>query len=120
MNSETPIMNHIRLRVGGRADCRLFRNNVGCLQDKYGAWIPFGLAPGSSDLIGWRSVVVTPGMVGKQLAIFTALEVKVTGGRTDPKRLDSQKLFLAAVIKAGGLAGFVHSPEEAERVVDAL
>jgi hypothetical protein len=32
--------------------------------------------PGMSDLIGWTKIQVTPDMVGKEIAMFTAVEVK--------------------------------------------
>lgn len=96
-----------------QGDVRLFRNNVGALQDKNGRWVTYGLCPGSSDLIGWRSVEITPAMVGQRVAIFTALEAKAPGER--PSR--EQNAFLRAVQLHGGLAGDYRSLDEARAIL---
>ena len=90
---------------------RLYRNNVGTFrsQDKGSRWIRTGLCPGSSDLVGMRTVQVR----GSQVAQFVAIEVKVPG--KSPKK--HQRDFLAMVNDAGGLAGCVHSVEEAETLL---
>lgn len=64
-----------------------------------------GLCEGSSDLIGWTPVRITPEMVGQTIAVFTAAELK-TGKQTVT---DEQATFLEAVEKAGGIAGVVRS-----------
>lgn len=119
-NSETPLMQSIRLEVGGRPGTRVFRNTVGMADLADGSRRPYGLCEGSSDLIGWKSVVITPSMVGKRAAVFLAIEVKKPGGRTDPKRLAKQRAFVEAVQHAGGLAGMAESIQEANRIVDAF
>src|SRR3990167_1538414 len=91
---------------------RLFRNNVGALKDKSGRWVQFGLCPGSSDLVGWRTITVTPAMVGKKVAIFCAIEVKGKGSKTHPKRLEEQKRFIEPVSMSGGLAMFTDNLNE--------
>jgi len=64
--------------------------------------ITFGVQnPGGSDLIGWRSVKITPEMVGQDVAQFVAVECKTPEyNKASPK----QKLFLAAVVRNGGAA----------------
>jgi len=62
----------------------------------------FGLAPGSSDLIG-----ISNG--GR----FTALEAKSGAGRLTPE----QEMFLELVRARGGVAGAFWSPEEAVEIV---
>lgn len=103
--SEAPIIGKLMLaatKEGGR----LFRNNCGTLLDVNGRPVKFGVAnPGGSDLIGWRSVIVTPEMVGKKIAIFTAREVKI--GRT--KVTTNQQAFIDAVNAAGGDARIVRA-----------
>ena len=115
MNAETPIMNAIRLRLGA-AGCAMFRNTVGFDREKK---IHYGFGTGSSDLIGWTRVTVTPAMVGGPLAVFTAVEVKVPGAHTAPDRLAAQTRFIDAVLRDGGLAGFADSPEAAQRIIRA-
>jgi Holliday junction resolvase len=62
-------------------------------------------APGSSDLIGWRSVTVTPDMVGQKIAVYCAVEVKTDKGRVSPE----QQKFVDNVSAAGGYAVIARS-----------
>jgi hypothetical protein len=93
----------------------LYRNNCGVLQDRRGVPVRYGLQPGSSDLIGWRTVTITPDMVGKQVAVFTSIEVKTPTGRVKPE----QQQWLDAVQAAGGIAGVARSVEDALRITTA-
>ena len=86
----------------------MFRNNVGRGFTADGSRIQFGLCPGSSDLIGWRTVTVTPDMVGRQLAVFVAIEVKTPHGKLSSE----QQRFLDAVTQAGGFACVARSPDD--------
>ena len=113
-NAETDIQQRIRLAVGTRSDLRLFRNNTGTLPDpRTGRPVQFGLARGSADLIGWRTITITPEMVGQRVAIFTSIEVKTTTGRTTP----AQQAWLGAVRSAGGIAGVARSVRDAEEIL---
>jgi hypothetical protein len=71
--SEHEIQQRIRLACG-RGPVRLWRNNPGALVDQQGRFVSFGLCKGSSDLIGLRSLEITPELVGQQLAQFVAVE----------------------------------------------
>ena len=106
--SEMAVLRKV-LDACGRGEVRLFRNNVGALEDKNGRIVRYGLCKGSSDLIGWRSVMVTPDMVGQRVAVFVALEVKDKGRLTQ-----EQQVFLGVVACAGGIAAEVRSVEDAE------
>jgi hypothetical protein len=88
---------------------RLFRNQTGTYALKDGRFLSSGLCVGSSDLIGWTTLEVTPAHVGRTFAIFTAIEVKGPTGRARP----AQQQFLAAVAEAGGFCGFARSVEDA-------
>ena len=113
-NAETDLQQQIRLALGTRPDARLFRNQVGSLPDpRTGRLVTFGLARGSADLIGWRTVTITPDMVGQQLAVFTSIEVKTPTGRIRPE----QQHWLAAVQGAGGFAGIARSVPDALQIV---
>ena len=109
MASEQSIQQHIRLACS-RGSVRLYRNNCGVLQDRRGVPVRYGLQPGSSDLIGWRTVTITPEMVGQQVAVFTSIEVKAPTGRVKPE----QQQWLDAVQAAGGIAGVARSVEDAQ------
>jgi hypothetical protein len=64
-NAETTLQQQIRLALGTHPDTRLFRNQVGSLPDpRTGRLVTFGLARGSADLIGWRTVLVTQTWLG--------------------------------------------------------
>jgi hypothetical protein len=114
MPSEQSIQQHIRLTCSTGAT-RLFRNNTGTLRDQHGRPVSFGLCKGSADLIGWRTVTITPEMVGQQVAVFTSIEVKTPTGRVKPE----QQQWLDAVLSAGGIAGVARSVEDALRITTA-
>jgi hypothetical protein len=114
MASEQSIQQHIRLTCS-TGSTRLFRNNTGTLRDQHGRPVSFGLAKGSADLIGWRTVTITPEMVGAQVAVFTSIEVKTPTGRVKPE----QQQWLDAVQAAGGIAGVARSVEDALRITTA-
>lgn len=124
--TESPILTKIRVQAS-RLGARLFRNSTGQ------AWtgkvsrldsrriiieeprkVVYGLCVGGSDLIGWQPVKITASMVGKTIAVFVAVEVKV--GKT--ATTDAQIAFIDAVRAAGGLAGIARSVEEAEEILN--
>lgn len=123
---EKAIQDRIRVAVS-RAGATMFRNNTGQ------AWtgnqverlpggkvviyearpITFGLCKGSSDLIGWTTVEITPDMVGQKIAVFTAVEVKGPKGRAT----DDQANFLNVILRAGGKAGIAKSESDATEII---
>ena len=122
--SEHATQNEIRLGISGKAT--MFRNNVavswvgdvtelkdGSVLIRNARRLHAGLCEGSSDLIGWRSLIITPEMVGERVAVFAALEVKSKTGRATA----GQKNFCERVIEAGGLAGIVKSLDDAKKAL---
>ena len=126
-NREKTILDKAQLDAS-RMGARLFRNNVGS------GWVgrivgnkadtitllnprPLhaGLCKGSSDLIGWTPVVVTPEMVGKTVAVFTAIEGKTKGVRTTLE----QSSFLTAVTDAGGIGSVLREGVEVRDLLHA-
>jgi len=122
VSREHVVQNEIRIALG--RDAVLFRNNVGT------AWtgdvtrlkdgsllirnprpLHAGLCKGSSDLIGWRSITVTPDMVGEKIAVFCAVEVK--DGRGRPTK--DQVHFINTLVGAGGLGCVAWSVEDAKK-----
>ena len=114
MASEQSIQQHIRIACS-TGDTRLFRNNTGTLRDQHGRPVQFGLCKGSADLIGYRTITITPDMVGQQVAVFTSIEVKTPAGRIRPE----QQAWMDTVQAAGGIAGVARSVEDALRIVTA-
>lgn len=101
---ERDIQNMIRIEMAQHG-CRLWRNNVGTLKDRTGKHVTFGLATGSSDLVGFTII--------EGRAIFTAVEVKRPGKKTAAK----QAAFLAMVAMAGGISCMATSPND---VIDEI
>lgn len=113
MKSEIALQNEIRLAVGQLKDVRIFRNNVGLFKTQDGRNVQTGLCVGSSDLIGFQSVTITPDMVGQKVAIFTAIEVKTESGKVSPQ----QDKFIEMVARFGGIGAIVRSVDEAMTVL---
>jgi hypothetical protein len=128
---ENNLMRVIMLAVGKCKDLKLFRNNTGqawqgskkIFEERNGRRvlilydprpIDAGLCNGSSDLIGWKTVTVTQDMVGKKVALFTAVEVK-----SEIKSVASaaQINFLTVIREMGGVAGLARSTDEARRLL---
>ena len=74
-----------------------------------------GLCEGSSDLIGWTTVQITPDMVGKKVAIFTGVECKSKKGKAS----EEQKNFDKVVKNNGGISVIAKTVDDYREVVDA-
>jgi hypothetical protein len=114
MPFEQSIQQHIRIACS-TGQTRLFRNNTGTLRDANGRPVSFGLCKGSADLIGYRTITITPDMVGQQVAVFLSIEVKTPTGRIRPE----QQQWLETIQAAGGIAGVARSVEDALRIMTA-
>lgn len=79
--------------------------------------IKYGLCNGSSDLIGWTPITITPDMIGKKIAVFTAIEVK-KNKRGSYGATDGQKLFINAVRRNGGYAGVADCKQDMEDIIN--
>lgn len=122
--SEQEIQQRIRLALS-KGDTRLFRNNCGVgwtgAMERRGSDVILrkarplhaGLAAGSSDLIGWKSIVITEAMVGRTVAIFCSLEIKSARGRLRP----DQESWLSLVQGVGGMAGVARSVSDAAGIL---
>jgi hypothetical protein len=135
MSTEKTIQTEIHRELGGRADVRVFRNNVGTaymgkaftikqagvirlfpgdVVIRGARRVKFGLHKGSGDLIGWRSVLITPAMVGRRIAQFLSAEVKTPKGRATAE----QTQWAQVVNNHGGCAGVVRSVDDARALAD--
>lgn len=124
--TENEVQARVMLAIGRAPGVRIFRNTVGegwhgevvhrdagTVTLAHPRRVTFGLCPGSSDLIGWRTLTVTPEMIGLRIAQFIGPEVKTATGRLR----DDQRTFVDAVNAAGGLAGVVRSADDARAFI---
>lgn len=90
------------------------------LRDRNGRPVAYGLGseagrpmPGTSDAIGLHCITITPDMVGRQVAVFTAIEAKDRASLTP-----QQRRFLLMVHSLGGIAGCARSIDDALRIIN--
>ena len=113
-NQETVLQQNIRLALGQHTDLRLFRNETGKLPDpRTGRWVQFGLAKGSSDLIGFKTIKITPEMIGQEVAQFVSIEIKTKRG----KLTDVQQNWLQKVKRSGGIVGVARTVKDALQIL---
>lgn len=121
------------LMEASKLGCRLFRVNTGMawagskvitLPRDHQRWPgakvildprPFktGTPAGYSDGTGWTPVVIKPEMVGKTVAVFTAIETKTPTGRASREQLN----FIDQVVASGGIAGIVRQDGEVIEII---
>lgn len=128
--NESTLLRQILLEVS-HGPVRLFRNNTGvgwagkaevCRNEprtvtlqpgdvvvRRARPLHAGLCEGSADLVGWRSLLVEPRMVGHKYAIFAGLEVKAPFG----VMRSTQTTFQNEVLVAGGIAATARSVDDA-------
>lgn len=136
---EHPIQQRILLACGS-GDQRLWRNNVGTgwtgkatrvtlgnvravatglrpgdVVIRAARPLHAGLCVGSSDLIGYRSEIITSQHVGQRVAVFAAVEVKSATGRASTE----QRAFIEQIRTAGGRAGIARSEVDARAIMEA-
>ena len=125
--NETNIVRTIMLAMSKIKGVRIFRNNQGVgwigasrlfaskqtvnvekgdVLIKNARVFHAGLCTGSSDLIGLKSEIITPEMVGKKVAIFVATEVKTKTGKASKEQI----AFIEMVNNLGGI-GFIVTDE---------
>lgn len=109
MASETKIRKQIQVALS-KNGYTMWRNNTGSLLNSKGVPVKFGLCVGSSDLIGLSQVVITKNMVGKTLAVFTAIEIKAENSKG---ATIEQQRFIQHILNNGGIAGIATSDDEA-------
>ncbi len=70
---------------------------------------------GAADLVGWTPKRITPEHVGRQVAVFTSVEVKAA--RRGCVRA-KQHAWRDALLRDGAIAAVARSPEEAHAAVE--
>lgn len=120
---ETQVQAEVRLAYAAKGGVKLWRNNSGAFKDATGRVVRYGLgneSPAiskvlkSADLIGWRTVTITPDMIGQQVAVFLSIECKREGWKpsdTD-ERETAQRRWANEVNRAGGEARFISDADE--------
>lgn len=124
---EQEIQNIIRLALSKYTKSTIFRNNTGQAwqgnvkrTNTGGVYIEqarpvrFGLVKGSSDLIGWTEIEITPEMIGRKIGVFTAIEVKKPSGKVSPEQI----IFYNNTKKGGCITGIIKSEDEAIRLIE--
>lgn len=106
--SETPILRDTLCAVTARPDVLAWRNNTGVAVVPGGRVIRFGL-PGSSDIVGIKSIVITQDMVGQTIGQALAIETKTLTGRQS----SLQKNFGQIWRRLGGLYVLATSADQA-------
>jgi len=126
LREETQLLHDAQVAYSN-GSTRLFRNTVGSgwvgphinmgdgtILITRPSRVTFGLGEGTSDLVGWHSIVVTPEMVGKRVAVFVGAEGKA--GRKMPT--PEQRAFLNVLQFAGGLPGVFRNLDELQATLD--
>lgn len=116
-SGETQIV-HDCMVAASKLGSTVFKNVRGVFISPNGAHrVAAGLLfPGSGDLIGWTPVVITPEMVGRTVAVFTAFECKTAKGRATPE----QQRFIELVRRGGGIAGVTRCADDAETLIKQI
>ena len=126
MQAEKILQKMIHREIGSRVDVRAFINDVGgayhgTLVERNGERIlrnpkpvRYGMKKGVSDLIGYQRIIITPDMIGREIARFLAIEVKVEKRKPSPEQVN----FIQAVERFGGISGIARSVEEAVEIIE--
>lgn len=124
---EHAIQDEIRVHVSEHQLATLFRANVG------EAWtgnkmkrtfdgnliiyqprrLSTGLPPGFPDLFGFKTITITPDMVGRDIAVFAFLEVKQPGKNPTEKQTHMIDFLRAH----GAIGGVARSSEDADQIL---
>lgn len=129
MNSEDEVQQHIQMEAP-KHNAILMRNNSGALTDATGRTVRYGLGhtskkqnqvSKSSDLIGITVVTITPDMVGKQIGVFTAIEVKKPDWKQKPVLTDTREIaqqnFIDFIRSKFGFAGFAKDLNDFHKII---
>jgi len=122
--SEDEIQARVRV-IARQHGAMLYRNNTGVAREVNESgrtrMVRYGLCNDnpelnkkykSADLIGWRTIIITPEMVGLPFALFTSRECKGEGWRFSGTEREVAQLNWANLVnEAGGDACFVATPD---------
>lgn len=128
MKDESTVSQEVQIQAR-YYNCNLLRNNSGALKDKDGRLVRYGLGNvskkhtdnmKSSDLIGFTKVTITKDMIGQEIAVFTALEIKKEAwspSKKFDKREKAQNNFINWIKNNGGIASFCNSINQLKNIL---
>jgi len=73
-----------------------------------------GAPKGTSDIIGCKTVLITPQMVGQNIGQFLCFEVKIPGQNAK----SHQENYLMMMRSRGAITGVVRSPEDVVKILN--
>ena len=120
--SEAPVVKRVMMKAS-QLGLRLLRNNRGMFRTMDGKrTVRAGLeADGASDLIGVRTITVTPEMVGKKIGVLMVVEVKKpswTKPTTETEK--EQENFINQMVQRGAIGFFINNAEDLEKKVESF
>jgi hypothetical protein len=109
--AESAIMREIMKTLNSFCSAiEVFRNNTGMFKRiRFGLWND-SIKNGTGDLIGWKTIKITPEMVGRNVAVFLSVECKDKGEKITAG--SNQDTWRKHVIMAGGIAIETDSVED--------
>lgn len=122
---ERKVINEILTSIDPKTE-RLFRINAGMawageiVKHTGGLLVlrnprPFhGAPPGTPDVCGFKSIVITPEMIGKRIAVFVGVEVKANEKNPDAKLRRAQKMAAKLLTRLGAIYRVVSDASEAD------
>ena len=107
-------VNDAIIKAGRLFGAVLFRNRRGMVRLEGGGMFPYGLGSnGFPDNAGYTPIKITPEMVGKTVAVFTAIEAKTDTGRVAPH----QQACIDELKAHGCIAGVATSGEDVRGII---
>lgn len=120
---------NVKLRAA-QYGARLYKNNTGVAYDQTGRPVYFGLGNEGKksaddirtpDDVGFTVITITPEMVGKKVAVFTAIDSKKLGFVVKPDyakgtREYGQNKFFDIVKMHNGIAGFASCAADVDTI----
>lgn len=79
-------------------------------------FLNYGLGTGSGDTIGWKTVTITPDMVGQKIAVFTSIEYKTAKGKDREAQVNWHNLLRSS----GAYSGFARSEDDVDLILSGV
>lgn len=107
-------VNDAIIKAGRLFGSILFRNRRGMARLEDGGMFPYGLGPnGFPDNCGYTPMKITESMIGKTVAIFTAIEAKTESGVLAPH----QAAVIQELKERGCIAGVATKADDVRTII---